>query len=420
MLFFAVLPISLNAQAAETDQPAEELGVEVRRLVVELNDESLQRRHAAEEALLKLGPDVLGWLPSASPQIPVEVQQRLKRVRTALEKAAAESLAAPSRVTLSGRMELGHAMEALEQASGNWIVGYQERGVMVSTDFDDVTYWEALDQILDEAELSINNYGGQPNVLVVFARRPAERLRSGHGVYVGPFRFEPLRLQSWRDLRNPIVDGTRLTIEVAWEPRLSPISLRQPFDQLEIYDDTGQRTVPRNPEGVANVPIEPGLSAVDLEIPLQLPSRSVRQLSAVRGELTAILPGQVQAFEFGDLLEARDVKQQKAGVHVTLEMFRKNVDLYEARMRVRFDDPADALESHRGWIFRNKAFLRGPEGETIENVGMQTTRQQVDEVGLAYLFHLEQDPTELRFVYETPVVILQVPVAYELRDIPLP
>jgi hypothetical protein len=39
---------------------------------------------------------------------------------------------------------------------------------------------------------------------------------------------------------------------------------------------------------------------------------------------------------------------------------------------------------------------------------------------MAYLFELPGGPEGCKFVYETPVLILQVPVEYELADIPLP
>jgi hypothetical protein len=90
------------------------------------------------------------------------------------------------------------------------------------------------------------------------------------------------------------------------------------------------------------------------------------------------------------------------------------------RMRVKFDEAGDALASHRGWIFRNEAFLEDPDGEQIPCDTLETTMQTRDEVGLAYLFVLDEPPAKLKFVYKTPGAILGKTFQYELKDIPLP
>ena len=105
---------------------------------------------------------------------------------------------------------------------------------------------------------------------------------------------------------------------------------------------------------------------------------------------------------------------------VTFERLRKNVDLYEVRVSLRFEDASNALESHRGWVFQNEAYLIDADGQKLDNVGQQTTRQTRNEVGVAYLFDLPEGPGGCKFVYKTPALVLQLPVEYELKDIELP
>jgi hypothetical protein len=50
---------------------------------------------------------------------------------------------------------------------------------------------------------------------------------------------------------------------------------------------------------------------------------------------------------------------------------------------------------------------------------LETTRQSENEVGVAYLFDVEEI-TDHTFVYKTPAVLLDVAVPYELHDIALP
>ncbi len=405
---------------AEANAPDRDLAAEVQRLVRQLDDGQRAQRDAAEQALLALGFEALGLLPRVTSRTPAEVKERLGRVRKALELASAESISKPTVVTLEGDLSLAEALQALEQQTGNRVTGYERREGRVQVAFQNTPYWQALDDILDQAALKIQEFGGKTNALVVSARPPNERPRSGHAIATGVFRIEPVRLEARRDLRNPAVDGLRLTLNIAWEPRVSPITLRQPLSEIQATDERDQPLAVSGTQGALNASVELGMSTVDLVIPLQLPSRDVRQIRTLRGRLTALVPGPIEAFEFTDLEQARDVEQERAGAVVTFERLRKNVDLYEARMALRFDDAANALESHRGWVYRNEAYLVDAQGQKLESVGMQATRQGVNEVGVAYLFDLPQGPEGYRFVYKTPAVLLQLGMTYELSNIDLP
>jgi hypothetical protein len=407
-----------SALAAQIETDKDEVQTEVRRLVRQLDDDALTNRQAAEKALIDLGPDVLQWLPSISPQTPAEVKERLGRIRTELESRAANRVAEPSYVTLEGQMSLDEVLAELQRATGNQVLGYETRGGQVAASFDKTLYWDALDQILDQAGLTVDPYGGRPNTLVLKAT--SGQPRRSRAVYQGAFRFEPVRVESRRDLRNPAVNGARLTMEFSWEPRLSPISVRQVIAQVQVLDDEGRNLLGPNSSGTMNPSIETGMSAIELVLPLQLPSRRALRIATIQGELTVLVPGRVEAFEFDNLADARSVEQRQAGVTVILERFRKNVNLFEARVRVRFDDAAAALESHRGWIYNNKAYLKNADGMTVENIEMHETSRAANEIGIGYLFALDEDPSQYRFVYETPVLMLQIPVQYELSDVPLP
>ena len=52
--------------------------------------------------------------------------------------------------------------------------------------------------------------------------------------------------------------------------------------------------------------------------------------------------------------------------------------------------------------------------------GFESTRRTEDEIGIAYLFDLDEAPTDYTFVYKTPVAILSTRFQYEFRDIELP
>jgi hypothetical protein len=422
LFLVSVTLLSQSPPTAPATVPAGKLSGEVARLVEQLDDATRAQRDAAEKGLIELGPDVLPLLPPITPRTAAETKERLGRVRKALETVLSESNSQPTTVSLEGEMSLTAAMEALIQRTGNKVEGFDRREMQVQTGFDKTIFWSAMDQLLDQSNLDINPYGGEPNTLMLEARAENREPRFGRGVYSGVFRFEPVRVEARRDLRNPAVNGMRLTLEVTWEPRITPITLRQPIDKISAVDGKGNPLTVRveDSQQVLNATAETGMSAVELGIPLDLPPRDVHQIASLKGTLTAMVPGRLESFEFGELDSVRDAEQRRAGVAVILERVRKNGDLYEVRLRVRYEEASNALESHRGWIYSNPAYIVNAQGEKVESLGANEGGRDQNEIGLMMLFDLPGGPKGCKFVYQTPATMLQLPVEYELKDIPLP
>lgn len=411
-LMVAVLALGQTA-------PDADLRAEARELVLQLNASELAQREAAEKALVELGPKVLPFLPRTSSRTPAEVRQRLARIVQAVEKVSARQAVEASTVTLSGELAVPEVFDALEKQTGNQVSGYADVGASIEVDFKDTPYWQALDEVLDKSDLTLNMFSPESNILTTMAKPNGQIERAGNAEYVGLFRFQAVRVQSVRELLNPTLENTRVSINVAWEPRLTPISLSQPFDQITALDENGDE-LELSAEGRQDVPIQPGMTSVEVDLPFPLPSRDVKKIASLKGEMLAMLPGRVERFEFSRLERASNDDQRRAGVTVTLERVRKAGALYKMWIRVRFDDASNALESYRGWINRNQAYMVAPDGERISPAGSETTLQADNEVGIAYLFDREEGLTGCRFRYETPALIIQMPVKYELKNIELP
>jgi hypothetical protein len=235
------------------------------------------------------------------------------------------------------------------------------------------------------------------------------------------FRFDPLRIESVRNLRNPDVQQMKLTLEVSWEPRVTPLSIEQPLDAFTATSASGETLAIDNSRGSLNASTNSDISAVELEIPFQLPSRDVKEIASLKGTVTALIPGLVETYVFENIHQARGVENRKAGVTVILDQVRKNQELYEVRMRVRLEEASEALASHlAAWIFSNEAYLEDGSGKKIENIGKEGYLQAENEAGVVYRFDLEAPPTGFKFVYKTPAAIVKTPVEYELKNILLP
>lgn len=409
---------------------AADLGPDVARLVRQLNSDELTRRDQAEQQLIALGPAALPHLPATNDRTPAEVAQRLSRVRQAYEQARAEQAAQGATVSLSGDMPLAELLKDFAKQTGNSLADRREReedapDPALHVDFDKTLFWRALDQTLDQAGLDVDSYSGEPGVAIV-GRMPGRVARTSRASYSGPFRLEPARFEAIRDLRNPDSRSLKLFIDVAWEPRLKPIVISQPLDQITAM--AGDEEVPIDGQGEPTAPINDGSAAVELVIPLASPSRKQGKITSLKGKLKALVPGEVETFRFADLPTgkekeggAKKVEQRKAAVTVALDGLRKNGEIWELRVRVRFDDPANALDSYlSGWLLNNEVFMEKKGQEPIEQGGYEQFLQTANEIGVKYLFDLPDGPKGFSFVYKSPTAVFTVPVEYEFKDLELP
>lgn len=421
--------------AADTPASSSNLSDQVEQQVLRLNADALGDRADAEQQLIKLGPAALDLLPAVTDRTPPEVAQRLARVRQTLEQAQVDAAARPTMVTLIGEdLPLTDVIARISQQTGNKISDHREEFGEEATeprlklDLNKVPFWQALDGVLDDAGLSVYDSAGQRGVFLV--NRPSGQIpRKEQVCYAGPFRIEATRFESQRELRQPRNQSLRLFMNVAWEPRLMPIAIRQPLDSIKA---TGSEDVAIDVEGNEGEPeatVSDESSAAELQVLLQLPPRKVEKIASLKGKLKVMVPGPMQTFRFDQLpivdatkagAKVAKVEQRKAGVTVIVDQVRKNNEIWEVRLRVRFDKPGDALESHRSWIFRNELYLVGADKKRLTPGGYEQTRQTENEVGIAYLFELPKGPAGLTLVYNTPTTIFEIPIDYELRDLELP
>ena len=407
-------------------QAAEELGPKVHRLVRQLNAPEAVQRDAAQVQLIELGAPALDLLPAASDALPAEEQHRLMQIRQSLQRNLAAAAAQASLVTLHAQaMPLADVLSAISQQTGNKLVDVrQQRGQPsanspITIDLDRVPFWQALDRVLDQAGLEVDPFAGE-DTLQILARGEKLQSRAERASYSGPFRIEPTQIVAQRDLRNPANQALNVWLEIAWEPRVRPISIRQKMADVSALGDAGRPLAAANGQSVLEPAVRPGTAAVQLALPLELPPRSVKQIARLRGSLAVLLPGRVEAFRFGQLGKAVNVEKRIAGATVTLGRVVRDDDIWAIDMSVCFDQPEEALESHRGWIFANEAYLEGPDGKPLLPGTFETTQQKRNEIGAKYMFDRKGTLDDFQFVYKTPVLILGTKCDYELKGIELP
>jgi hypothetical protein len=422
LLLLVVLPLAV-ADSPRQDSTAEL----VRQLVQQLDANELAVREAAERQLLGLGAAALEHLPPPSDRLSDAARHALERVRRQLQLAAAEATAAAAVVTLRAEATpLPEVLAALEEQSGNRIIaqrataGYPVANPPLTIQLDKVPFWQALDRVLDQAGLDVYPYGDE-RAICLRARPEGELPRTGTACYSGPFRFQPLQVHAVRNLRIADSHWLTLHLQVAYEPRVRPIYIRQRLAELVAVDDLGNvLSDAASPAGI-EAALDGTSIAAELVLPLRPPPRQAQCLESLRGKLEVLLLGRPETFRFDNLLTAKNLEKRIAGATVTLEHVRREGDHWQVRMRVRFDQPHDALASHRGWIFKNEVYLEGNlKGQIRPERDYEITRQTPSEVGIAYFFALDEPPEKLTFVYKTPCLILAKTFPYELKGIKLP
>ncbi|NOY41452.1 MAG: hypothetical protein GXP26_06405 [Planctomycetes bacterium] len=432
LMVLFVMPSSEATWAEEIDP---QIIDRVEPLVRQLNDDKAARRDQAEQELIKLAPvddpqaldAYLLLLPKPIEGMPEEVRSRLSQIRHQLENQQANETTTASKLTLSAvDTDLKVLLDKVYEQTGNRLVDYRDQfgqdtqPRIVSVDIAEEEFWPAIDKILDQARLSLYPFSGEES-LAVIEREQGAAPRVGKASYAGPFRVEATSVIAQRGLRTPVQQGTRIELEIAWEPRLRPIAISQAVEQIKITADNGIEIPLANSQAVLEVEVQPGNHATELTIPMALPPRSVLKLASIKGQFSALVPGRVAEFRFTELHKTKDAKQQRGGVTVTVDRVRKSQELWEIHMRLRVDSEEAGLESHRGWVFQNLTYLLNKNNEIIDHAGFETTMQSENEVGLAYLFELpDDDIANYTWVYRTPAAITRVLFDYELTDIPLP
>ncbi len=408
-----------------TEAANEALAKEVRGLLRLLASDLAAEREEAEQRLIQLGPAALDHLPARGDGTPADLRLRLQRVEEKLQLQVAEAAGKASTVTLQGRMPLSKAVAAITRQTGNRLIDYrgnfqqQQPDPEVDVNFAKTPFWQAVDQLFDQAKLTIYAFADENGVAYV-NRDNTEAPRAARATtYSGPFRVEAVEMQTQRSLRFPNNQRLDLQLELAWEPRIEPIAVSLPLLDVVATTNDGT-TLEITGLGDRGAEVTPDTASIELTLPFESPERGVKSIAQLQGVFKALVPGRQETFRFTDLKTGKREAQRKAAATVTLDSIRKNNDAWEIRVILAFDEAAGALESFRGWVFNNPCYLETSTGEKVTASLTETVRQTENEVGIAYYFDLEGGLDGAQLIYQTPTVILPLDFKFELKDLPLP
>jgi hypothetical protein len=180
-------------------------------------------------------------------------------------------------------------------------------------------------------------------------------------------------------------------------------------------------------------------NAMELEIRVPAPRRSVQQFGLLKGTINVVGPTKMLTFRFDKLSKiekrAEVRKAEQEGVNVLIRKFLmegpKGDALWTAELQLDYPPDGPKFESFQSWIVNNEIYLeKGKEGsgERFPSNGGYNTDDIRDNTAIVqYRFTDEPDkklvlgePAEYRLVYKTPGKIVEVPVTFEFKGLALP
>nr|WP_201724065.1 hypothetical protein [Rhodopirellula sp. SM50] len=410
-------PNALGQQTEPLEDTPPVSKTDVLEWVDQLDARKASDRSAAEKALIEAGADALPYLPESRPEFSIEASERLSRVKAALMTLKAKTQSKAIRIRLGDVTTLGEALEVISRESEIEFEHSADESLPVQSSNAPLSFWHAVDLVLDQTNLDINHYGGDRETLQLVPRQETRQSRVDSAAYSGVYRIEPTAVSARRVFNQPGQSGLNLSMEITWQPGLTPIGLTIPVAQLSGKLDDGQSLKPQTTENTIDIAANSELAFSEFYLPLELPTESPTRIESLRGTIQSLLPGKRHTFEL-PLTEVGN-NQNVDAMTVELERVQRNGALYEIRFSVELKDADRALESHRQWIFQNPVYVRDAAGNRVENLGYELYRQTESGVGMGYLFEIDK-LEGAKLIYESPTSVVRNEVDFVLQDIMLP
>ncbi len=202
LLLTAVLSLGLNAQATAAP-PAAPAAPRLERLVEQLGDSDYRQRDEAARLLEAEGAKALPVLKKALGHPDAEIRRRAHDLIPQLEIA---DFVSPRRVTLKkSDQPLRSIFDEITKQTGYKIEFWTTPDKTQQTyrfEFEDVTFWQALDRICREANLVLQHSYGDERIIL-----QNQGGHTPHVQYEGAFRFVPTGFQMYRHLDFGLVGG---------------------------------------------------------------------------------------------------------------------------------------------------------------------------------------------------------------------
>jgi hypothetical protein len=330
-------------------------------------------------------------------------------------------------------ISLNKALAELARQTGNSVEDRrQAKGDnMIKLSLQNVTFWQALDAIAKAADAKVSVYERDGKIALIDG--PHQTIPIS---YSGLFRVTVKRIDV---ISNMDTDDHECLVylQVAWEPRFRPLMMEpQPMD-LVVQDDKGRALeVPEMAKGAAPIGHR---TAAEIRMRFEAPRRSANQLGLLKGKLVVLGPSKQLTFTLDNLRPiekaAERRKETQDGVALHLRELRTEGEageqIWTVGLLLEYPPEGPKFESFQSWWVNNEIYLEkekeGLKQRFPPNLGYETDDQGENKALIRYRFGDEAEKNlllgklgEWKIVYQTPGRIVQLPIPFEFKDLPLP
>ncbi len=421
----------------------------VRRWVVRLDADRKADREAAKKELLKLGPAALKWLPEPESLGSRATVEALREVRAKLERQKAEESVHATRLASVGSQSVGEMLQRLTKETGNVIVTDDLSKELLSKSVElpeRPTFWDVIEATSRQHELNWS-FTGSPARFRLLPMSTAANDESPRAV-LATTQSKAFRV-ALKSIRERTIVGQdsgpllRLELDVMSEPRLRPLFLKCSAADVAVSGAIKStkdelRWQPYSPDAKLELTFGQGRRQMSVPIDFRRPEGDWTSLS-VSGKLQVETAAGEEPLEFPAGAEARNVSRRRGGVTVKVLRWESVASTkdngLDVTALVTYDTGGPAFESHRSWMLFNVAGLvragmmpteKPASGLAMNDVNLLKPTQIDSDVqpdgSIAVTYRFEKLPLpagEYRFRYVAPTLILDVPLEFELRGVPL-
>lgn len=222
---------------------------------------------------------------------------------------------------------------------------------------------------------------------------------------------------------EPAAGGRRIRIPLraTWGPALEPLAMRLPASTIMADGPAGEALPPVQRQTIVEPLIAPGATAALLPLMLAQVDPPLESIATLRGTLTLWIAGREHDFE----LPLESPPQSLRVGHATVELVAATVheDRVDVTASIMFDEPSEALASHRPWLVARKLDVVGPDGQPLARTAQRTAARSDRGLTASASFTLPHGVggvRNLRLQWRLPTAIHKLPVDFLVREVHLP
>ncbi len=444
MRCFILLALSLSLLLASltlADTPS--AGTSIEQLIEQLGHPDFRKRDRAGQLLEAEGPKALPELRKAMGHPDAEIRRRVADLIPKIELAVT---LAPKHVSLkvSGKT-LKEVCDEISKQTGYKIESWPADPRKAYTfDFDNLTFWEALDRVCQEAGLGVQQSYGDTIV-----RLQQHEAQSPYVCYAGAFRFVANSFQHFRQVdfappgpgRGPALhsESLTLTFTVYAEPKLPFLGMGEV--RLTAAYDNEKNSMLLPPGGsdidtMGNMMIRGRFIsrynggyrtlAAPTEVRLNRPSEKATLAKVIRGTIPVTLLSEEKAVVVADdILKAKGKKTQAGNTSFSFEDVTELANTKQLQIKVTITQ--DNKENPNDYTWMNTMYQRiellDAKGNKYQVNGTNWHNNGPNFVQMTWTYGLPPNVAKVegpaKFIFHQWTT-LPHQVNFEFKDLPLP